>query len=83
MQATSLSATQILMAEHEVILNVLDCLEAVADAASGSSELDARSAADILDFLSTFADRCHHAKEEQCLFSSSSEASRATSVRLP
>jgi len=68
MQATSLRATQILMAEHEVILNVLDCLERLADEASSAGVPDLRSAREILEFLTVFADRCHHGKEEQCLF---------------
>ena len=64
MQTATLTPTQILKAEHEVILNVLDCLEKLAAA----RELDIASAWEILDFLAAFADRCHHGKEEECLF---------------
>ncbi len=56
------------MAEHEVILTVLDCLEILADEAASAGAPDMLTARDILGFLTTFADRCHHGKEEQCLF---------------
>lgn len=65
---TTMRATQILKAEHDVILNVLDCLEKLADEASASKKLDARSARDVLELLGTFADQCHHGKEEGVLF---------------
>jgi hemerythrin-like domain-containing protein len=65
---TTLTATQILKSEHEVILDVLDCLDKLADGASTRRVLDDRSARDILELLTTFADRCHHGKEEGALF---------------
>ena len=68
MPTTTARATEILMSEHEVILDVLDCLEHVADTAERRGALDARSAGDALDFLAAFADRCHHGKEEGALF---------------
>lgn len=63
-----LRATEILKAEHEVILTILDCLERVATDAAGSRAIDVDAARQILDFLGTFADRCHHGKEEDHLF---------------
>ena len=68
MPTTTARATEILMSEHEVILDVLDCLEHVAEAAEHRGALDERSAGQALDFLGVFADRCHHAKEEGALF---------------
>jgi hemerythrin-like domain-containing protein len=65
--ASAQRPTQILMAEHEVILQALACLERVAKTAA-SGVIDVVSAEDLLDFLAVFADRCHHAKEEECLF---------------
>ena len=61
MQATEhkASAIEILKSEHDVILVVLDCLEKVADGAAAGA-LDVRSAGEVLEFLGTFADRCHH-----------------------
>jgi hemerythrin-like domain-containing protein len=61
-------ATEILKAEHEVILNVLDCLEKLAGDQRRGAAFDLRSAKEILDFLGTFADKCHHGKEEGALF---------------
>jgi hemerythrin-like domain-containing protein len=60
--------TEILMSEHRVIERVLACLDKIADAAETVGRVDLASARDVLDFLRTFADRCHHAKEEQRLF---------------
>src|SRR5262245_58489596 len=60
--------TEILMEEHRVILRVLSCLERCAERAERSGKLDARSASELVDFLATFADRCHHGKEEEQLF---------------
>ena len=65
--STHQRATEVLVAEHTVIWKVLDCLEALAQQPASKS-FDAVTAADILDFLGQFADRCHHGKEEHCLF---------------
>lgn len=61
-------ATEILMAEHEVILSVLDCVERLAEDAERRGALDIESAGQALEFLANFADRCHHGKEEDQLF---------------
>lgn len=63
-----MTATEILVAEHDVILTVLACLEKLVAETESSKMLDAQAAADIVDFLRNFADRCHHAKEEDRLF---------------
>jgi hemerythrin-like domain-containing protein len=63
-----MKATDVLREEHEVIQQVLDCVEVLAQRAEKSGELDLASARRALDFLGTFADRCHHGKEEQGLF---------------
>ncbi len=60
--------TEILMAEHRVIEPVLACLERLADAAESTGRLDLTSAAEAIEFLRTFADGCHHGKEEHHLF---------------
>jgi hemerythrin-like domain-containing protein len=65
---TQARPTEALYAEHEVILVVLDCLEKIAGDAAATKRLDLASARDALDFLRTFADRCHHGKEENVLF---------------
>jgi hemerythrin-like domain-containing protein len=54
---------QILMDEHRVIEKVLDALETAADLEVPSEFYDRA-----LDFCVSFADACHHAKEEDRLF---------------
>lgn len=63
-----MQATTILMNEHRVIEQVLDCLDALIRQATGTRRFDAASALQILDFLRNFADKCHHGKEEDLLF---------------
>lgn len=60
--------TEILSSEHRVIERVLDCLHAMASHAREERTLDAAAAGRALEFLRTFADTCHHHKEEQVLF---------------
>jgi hemerythrin-like domain-containing protein len=60
--------TEILSAEHRVIEQVLDCLEALAARAVAEGRLDATRAQAVLEFLRVFADTCHHGKEEERLF---------------
>jgi hemerythrin-like domain-containing protein len=61
-------ATDILRKEHRVIEQVLGCLEALADDCAAKGKLDAVTARQIIDFFQTFADKCHHLKEETRLF---------------
>jgi hemerythrin-like domain-containing protein len=60
--------TEILMAEHRVIEQVLACLDKMADHAFRETKIDVASARDAIAFLRTFADACHHMKEEDRLF---------------
>jgi len=60
--------TEILMDEHRVIERVLLCLEKMADDAFTRHVVDVSSARDAVGFLRTFADACHHGKEERRLF---------------
>jgi hemerythrin-like domain-containing protein len=61
-------ATDMLMGEHRVIEQVLDCLEKLADRCAAGGGLDVASARQALEFLREFADHCHHGKEEGHLF---------------
>lgn len=61
-------ATQELRDEHEGILVMLDVLERLADDAAQGRAVNLEHAGQVLDFLRTFADRCHHGKEEDLLF---------------
>lgn len=63
-----MKATELLMNEHRVIEQVLACLEVITNQAEATGTLDTESAAQALDFFRNFADRCHHAKEENHLF---------------
>jgi len=60
--------TDILSDEHRVIEQVVDCLGKISEQASSEGRLDAQSARDAISFFRNFADRCHHAKEEDHLF---------------
>jgi hemerythrin-like domain-containing protein len=60
--------TEILVAEHRVIEQVLSCLDRIAGECRKAGRLDADSARKALDFFRNFADRCHHGKEETHLF---------------
>ncbi len=59
---------EILMNEHRVIEQVLSCLEKVTERCQVEGKLDEDSTRQALEFFRTFADRCHHGKEEAQLF---------------
>lgn len=61
-------ATQPLRQEHEAIQTVLSVLERLATQLERGEQVNADHLDQILDFLRTFADRCHHGKEEDLLF---------------
>jgi hemerythrin-like domain-containing protein len=63
-----MQATDILMDEHRVIEQVLNCLEKLADRCETTEDLDGASVLEALAFFRNFADRCHHGKEEGHLF---------------
>ncbi len=60
--------TDLLMHEHRVIEQVLDCLEKLAAECVSEGTLDMAAARQAIDFFRNFADRCHHGKEENGLF---------------
>lgn len=61
-------ATEILRQEHKVIERILPVLEEAARRVERGHSLDADIFPAIIDFMRVFADRCHHAKEEEQLF---------------
>lgn len=63
-----MSPTEILSNEHKLILKVLDALERVGSRAAEERALDLDDARLLIEFLRTFADKCHHGKEEAHLF---------------
>jgi hemerythrin-like domain-containing protein len=60
--------TEILKHEHQMILMVLDAAEREAQRIQASGQVQVELVEEMLDFFRTFADRCHHAKEEKLLF---------------
>ncbi|MHB0911818.1 MAG: hemerythrin domain-containing protein [Armatimonadota bacterium] len=60
-------ATQELRKEHEPIKVALAVLDRVADDLEGGRSVDPDDIEQLIDFLKTFADRCHHGKEEDLL----------------
>ena len=60
--------TEILMTEHRVIEQVLDCLDAMAFACERDGRIAEEPARQALEFFRQFADGCHHGKEENHLF---------------
>ncbi len=61
-------ASRQLMAEHEVILEVLRATQAEADRIRQGFNMDGNRVRDIVDFSRNFTDRCHHGKEERFYF---------------
>ena len=57
--------TEILEQEHDVILRMIGVIRAVSRKIEA---VDSKTLEEIIDFIRTFADRCHHAKEEKVLF---------------
>ncbi|HZP36383.1 MAG TPA: hemerythrin domain-containing protein [Methylomirabilota bacterium] len=62
------SPTSTLRQEHRVILRALALLEVAAARQDGGPPLPDGLWEELLDWFHVFADRTHHAKEEQCLF---------------
>jgi hemerythrin-like domain-containing protein len=61
-------ATAGLREEHEVILRALLVLERLADRLAAGRPVSDTTVGDLVQLLQTFADRCHHGKEEERLF---------------
>ncbi len=61
-------ATQILRQEHEGIMKMLVVAETAADQLERGKKVPAKTLAELLEFFQTFADQCHHGKEEELLF---------------
>jgi hemerythrin-like domain-containing protein len=61
-------ATSILRDEHKAILKMLDTADEVAARLKKGVVVAPEILSGLLEFFRTFADRCHHGKEEDCLF---------------
>ena len=60
--------THVLMDEHRAVERVLRVLDQAADRLEAGDAVPPNIFEDSLDFLSNFADKCHHGKEEELLF---------------
>jgi hemerythrin-like domain-containing protein len=61
-------ATNDLRKEHEVILHALDLLDQALQSNTKDDQLKLQFGNELVNFLKTFADKCHHGKEENHLF---------------
>jgi hemerythrin-like domain-containing protein len=57
-----------LVHEHEIILKVVEGLKPVAAALRAHRKVEVATLRDAVAFMRTFADKCHHGKEEDLLF---------------
>jgi hemerythrin-like domain-containing protein len=62
------SPTQMLEEEHVVIAKVVSAASVIADRLEAGEGVDLDTLLGMVDFMRTFADRCHHGKEEELLF---------------
>ena len=65
--------------DHRVIEQVVAGMSAIADLLDSGKQVEPSILADLVQFLAVFADRCHHAKEEQFLFPLLAAKARAAS----
>ena len=63
-----MTPTEILKHEHQIILMVLEAAEREANSIKETGKVDGSKLDKFVDFIRNFADRCHHAKEEDQLF---------------
>jgi len=63
-----MKATEILSKEHEYILNVVSAIENECHNLETEKNLDKGFFAKAIDFIKNYADKFHHAKEEEILF---------------
>lgn len=57
-----------LMKEHRVIERMLDVLDRALESIEDGGSVDPAFIDQAIDFIRTYADRCHHGKEEDILF---------------
>jgi len=62
------TVTADLVREHHVIERVLEALRRRVDGAAAGGEVPVAALRAIVTFSQRFIDRCHHGKEESCLF---------------
>src|ERR1035437_5999341 len=63
-----MTPTEDLIHEHTAIKVMLSIMSKIAENIKTNKGFDTRDVEQIVDFLKTFADKCHHGKEETALF---------------
>jgi len=61
-------ATDVLREEHKAIKKMLDVLERICEKLENGEHVDPEHMREVIEFIKTFADKCHHGKEEDILF---------------
>ncbi len=69
-----MKATEVLKEEHKIIKKMLKILGRVCEKLEKNESVNLEHLENILDFIKTFADKCHHGKEEDLLFLAMEEA---------
>jgi hemerythrin-like domain-containing protein len=59
---------KVLEEEHHFIQKVVGTMAVLAETLEAGKEVEGKTLRDIVDFMRTFADKCHHGKEEAHLF---------------
>src|SRR5215470_19862578 len=72
-----MKSTTLLSQEHKVILRTLDVMDALCAGLEAGHQADEQDIGHILDFLRSFADAHHQAKEEAILFPALKRAATA------
>jgi hemerythrin-like domain-containing protein len=60
--------TEMLEEEHKVIQKVVSTIAVLTEELENGRDADAETLRNIVEFMRTFADKCHHGKEEAHLF---------------
>ena len=66
--------TEQLIREHDAIKIMLRIMEKVSQKLEAGERADVEHLDSIIDFIRTFADKCHHGKEEELLFTAMVES---------
>ena len=65
---TNNSPIQMLEDEHLIIAKVIGAVSVLADRLEAGQVVDVKTLQGVIEFMHTFADVCHHGKEEELLF---------------
>jgi hemerythrin-like domain-containing protein len=60
--------TEVLEEEHHFIQKVIGAMAVMIEVLEAGKEVEEKTLQDIVEFMRTFADKCHHGKEETHLF---------------